>query len=84
MIFLLQAGVLVSNAPAHHFQAATAPADHFLGEPSKLIMVKNFCLPIPLSHLISVLFWLDLKFIFNVLCVDATLWADNSVSHTKS
>merc|ERR1712156_454608 len=24
------AGVLVSNAPAHHFQAATAPADHFL------------------------------------------------------
>merc|ERR1739838_864634 len=23
------AGVLVSNAPAHHFQAATAPADHF-------------------------------------------------------
>merc|ERR1712234_87833 len=27
---LSQAGVLVSNAPAHHFQAATAPADHFL------------------------------------------------------
>merc|ERR1712198_82492 len=26
---LSQAGVLVSNAPAHHFQAATAPADHF-------------------------------------------------------
>merc|ERR1711892_1485703 len=24
------AGVLISNAPAHHFQAATAPADHFL------------------------------------------------------
>ena len=69
--FLLQAGVLVSNAPAHHFQAATAPADHFLGEPSKLIIVKKI-LPTYSTYLPY------------LSAVDATLWADNSVSQTKS
>merc|ERR1712198_639163 len=62
---LSQAGVLVSNAPAHHFQAATAPADHFLAATAPADHFSASTAPAALSN--SPLLLLPLLTLFQTL-----------------